>query len=162
MHIASAQAYKYGGRAGISAFALQRVKNFVDAIFLIHNRMVLARSVALVRGDVAFAFLNIDAVAVGHVVAYPAGNIFGCGVEGQHFVEVGVVQSVHHRAFDVRKVGDHAVGVQLGRTAVHGDYPIVPVCIGAFAVVGQRQAVSRRYFESFCEIIHCLLDGVVM
>ena len=61
-----------------------------------------------------------------------------------------------HNLLDTGKIYYHPVCIQLARTAIDGDNPIMPVQILAFAGIGQRQAMCSRHLHSFDNCIHVL------
>lgn len=109
--------------------------------------------VGLVAGFVAFAFLHVHPVAVGHLLADPAGEILGAGVEGQQVVEVAVVKVVVDALLDVEEVDQQAVLVELPSAAPYGHGPVVPVHRLVGPSLAEMQAVA-------CRNLHCLLDLV--
>ena len=84
-------------------------------------------SVELVGGGVAFALPDFAAVAVGDVLNDPAGYVLGRGIEREDVVEDAVVHGVEDEFLDLGKVYDHAAGVELLGSALHGDDPVVAV-----------------------------------
>lgn len=107
-----------------------------------------------VGGEIAFAFLDVDTVAVGHLLANPACEVLGGGIEWHYLVDGLVVEAVHDAALDVGEVGDHAVGVEGFGAAVDGDDPVVAVEDGAFALVVELKIVAGGYFETFLDVVH--------
>ncbi len=116
--------------------------------------MARQESVCDIRSGVALRFPDVDAIAVWHVLAYPAGDVFGRRVERHDIVQTGVVERLHDRALDVGEVGDHAVCIKFHGSAVYGYDPIVAVEAGALAFVVERKTVCGGYFNAFCDVIH--------
>lgn len=137
--IAAAHAQKHRGSAREVALALKRIEDLVYPVA--HKKGVvvvggvLGLFVSLVACHVALAFLHVHAVAVGNLLADPAGNVLGRGVEGEKFVEIAVVEIRGDVLLDVAEIGHHPVGVELARTAVDSHNPVVAVQAAAFAFI---------------------------
>lgn len=139
--IAAAHAQKHRGSAREVALALKRIEDFVYPVA--HRNGVVVGGVlvgnglfvSLVACHVALAFLHVHAVAVGNLLADPAGNVLGRGVEGEKLVEIAVVEIRGDVLLDVAEIGHHPVGVELARTAVDSHNPVVAVQAAAFAFI---------------------------
>ena len=110
--------------------------------------------VSLIHRHIAHALLHPHLVAVGYLLCAPAGNVLGCGVEGQHLVQVLMVQQSLHPFPYQRKVHHHAIGIQLPCLAVEGYQPVVAVQFGALALIIKPQLVTCRYLYRFLYVIH--------
>lgn len=108
----------------------------------------------LVACGVTLAFLNVDAVAVRGLFTDPSGYVLGRRVEGEEFVEISVVKIGGDAFLDVAEINHHTVGVKFLCPAVDGDNPVMAVQTGAFALVGQIEAVTACKFKTFADIIH--------
>lgn len=53
-----------------------------------------------------------------------------------------MVELPHHCAFDISKIGHHAVAVELFGSAMHGDNPIMSMQLSAFALVVEAKAMA--------------------
>ena len=108
--------------------------------------------VHFVDGDVAFGFLDGNLIAIGYVLADPARDILCRGVEEsvclgmigrkvriEHGIDILMVKGVFDDAFDVGKVGDHTVAVELLSAARDDDAPVVSVEVFALALVREIQ-----------------------
>ena len=56
----------------------------------------------------SFGLLYLYLETSRYLVAYPTGDVLGRGIAGDDFVQILVVETVHHRLLDVGKVHDHA------------------------------------------------------
>lgn len=89
-----------------------------------------------------------------HLVANPAGDVFGRGIEWQYLVQVLMIQLALHQFFDMGEVRHHPVGVQLAGPAMDSDNPVVAMQILALAGVRKPKAMGGRYFQTFDNCIH--------
>ena len=80
--------------------------------------------------------------AIGYLLAYPVCYVLCGRVKWQYFIQRGMVEFVFYHTFYVAEVGYHTVGVQLFRTAVYCDNPVVSVQMRAFAFVRKFQPMS--------------------
>lgn len=60
-----------------------------------------------------------------------------------------MVEPPLNKLLDACEIAHHPLGIELTGTAVDGDYPVVAVAPGAFALVGEREAVGGRDLELF-------------
>ena len=112
------------------------------------------KSIDLVRGDVAGGLLDVDAVAVRHLLLAPVGDILGRGIAAYHVVDDLVVESVDDLALDLGEVHHHTVMVQLLGLAIDSDLPVVTMQLGAFAGVIQFQTMGPGDFNMLGYVIH--------
>ena len=72
--------------------------------------------------------------------------VFGCWVDGQDVIEMPVVESSVNFFFYMLEIAYHAVGIELSCGAVHGNNPVVTMCIRAFAlgIKGSCQCRSQN------------------
>ena len=151
--VTSAESHKHRRDATMCSFALKRIKYFVNAItqiFKSFNRSI----VHLIDGGVAFGFLDGDLIAVLHVVANPAGDIFRRRVDVQHFVDVLVVKGIFDYFLDMREIRHHAVCIQFFRLAIDDDDPVMTMQVLAFALVTQHEIMRRGNLYSLFYVIH--------
>ena len=88
-------------------------------------------------------------------LADPPCEVLRRGVAIEDIVQTGVVELALYEVFDVTEVRDHSVAVQLLGTTADGNDPVMAVQIGAFALVVQLQAMSRRDGKCLFYVIHC-------
>ena len=115
------------------------------------------KSIDLVRGDIAGGLLDVDAVAVRHLLLAPMGDILGRGVAAYHVIDDLVVETVDNLALDLGEVHHHTVMVQLASLAIDSDLPVVAVQLGALARIIQFQAVGPGDFNMLGYVIHIFL-----
>jgi hypothetical protein len=94
------------------SFSLQTVEYLIN---LPHRRQCL------------FRLLHLYLEASGYLVAYPTGYVLGCGIEGQHFIKIMMIQLFLYHLLDVTEVYHHSVRIQLFGTAIDSDNPVVTV-----------------------------------
>ena len=153
------------------AFALQRVKYFVDLVHDFETSRLrdygtfdrlrdLSRSpivsrqlieilwciVLDVRGLVVARLPHIGAVAVRDCVDNPFGQIFGRRIEVQHLVKVRMVYPSVNQSFDFGEVAHHTVVVQFLGAAIHVNLPVVAMQVLTFALVVEIKLMAGRYF----------------
>lgn len=105
------------------------------------------RSVVLDIGSLIVARLpHISAVAVGHGVDDPFGQILGRRIEVQHLIDVGMVNLPVNQSLDLSEVAHHAVAVKLLTSAIHIDLPVVTVQVLAFALIVEVKLMACGYF----------------
>ena len=58
----------------------------------------------VVYGFVALALLHHATIALRYLLGHPSRYVFGCGIEGQYLVEIGMVKTFLHKLLDVGEV----------------------------------------------------------
>ena len=96
----------------------------------------------LIRCEVPFALLHIDAIAFGQLVAYPLGDVLGRRVAGKHFIQVGMVELRLDAFLDELEVNHHPVLVEFACLAIDRNGPVVAMKLAAFAGIRQLQSVA--------------------
>ena len=85
--------------------------------------------------------LHLYLEASGYLVAYPTGYVLGCGIEGQHFIKIMMIQLFLYHLLDVTEVYHHSVRIQLFGTAIDSDNPVVTVQILTLTAIRKFQSV---------------------
>lgn len=65
-----------------------------------------------------------------------------------------VVEGVVDFLLDMLEVAHHAVGVELTGGAIDGDDPVVPVRVGALALIRKVEPVRTGDFHAFYDVVH--------
>ena len=99
-----------------------------------------------VGGFVVARLPNISAVAVRDGIHNPFGQILGCRIEVQDFVDIGMVDLSVYQALDFGEVAHHAIAVELFGTAIHIDLPVVAMQVLAFALIVEIKLMACGYF----------------
>ena len=150
VEIASTEPDEDSRLSRVAAFALQAVEDLVDSILLqvmiivIFFFLILFAFVIVffIPCDVVVAFLYDSFIAVGNFVDDPPCDVLGCGIKGQHLVDVLVVEPSVDELFDVSKVSHHAVFVEFSCFAVDGDVPVVTMHLCAFTAIVEFEVMA--------------------
>ena len=65
-----------------------------------------------------------------------------------------MVEGFLYALFDEREIYNHAVFVELARTAIYGDDGVMAMQTGAFTGVGKGEVVGKRNFNAFLNVVH--------
>lgn len=118
------------------------------------DRYTVKPLIFFVDGDVSFALLRADLIAVVHMVADPAGDVLRGRIDVEHVVKILVVEGVLHYALDMRKIGDHAVGIEFLSLAIDGDHPVMAMQVLALTLVTEIEVVRGGDGECFFDVVH--------
>ena len=69
-----------------------------------------------------------------------------------------MVEGFLYALFDEREIYNHAVFVELARTAIDGDDGVVAMQTGAFAGIGKGEVVGKCNFYAFLNVVHGVDD----
>lgn len=94
-----------------------------------------------------------------HLLTNPTGDIFGCRIKRQYFIQVLMIQPVFYQLLDMAEIRHHTVFVQLLRPAINRYNPIMTMQIGALTRIRKAQVMCRRYFQSFNYGVHRFYFG---
>ena len=72
----------------------------------------------LIRRHISLALLHLGTIAGRNLLHTPTGDILGRGVEGQHIVQILMVQPTLDVVFNLGEVDHHTILIQLFRTRV--------------------------------------------
>ena len=65
-----------------------------------------------------------------------------------------MVEGFLYALFDEREIYNHAVFVELARTAIYGDDGVMAMQTGAFTGVGKGEVVGKCNFYAFLNVVH--------
>ena len=65
-----------------------------------------------------------------------------------------MVEGFLYALFDEGEIYNHAVFVELTRTAIYGDDGVVAMQTGAFAGIGKGEVVGKCNFYAFFNVVH--------
>ena len=88
--------------------------------------------------------------------ADPAGYVLRRRIDIQHIVDILVVESILDDTLDLRKIGNHTVGIEFFGLAINGYNPVMSVQLFALALITELEVVRSRDCECFLFVKYIL------